>query len=118
MMKKMRIPDVGVNFTHNKLFVAMISKDNLSAFNIFGFWKLSNDVKFACSYNHGGKTTGNFSLGLAYSALKDTTLKAKVTTQGQCISCGAKHVLAKGFTLTSGLSYNVEKRDFSYGLKI
>jgi hypothetical protein len=106
-------PDFGVRYLSGPLFCSLLAKDKLSTYNASLFYKASPDVKCAATYQHGGKGSGNFTVGLAYKGLA----KVKVT-QDQTLSCSVKHSVAKGFTFLGGVSYNMQKGSHSAGLQL
>jgi len=115
--KTLTAPDLGVHFLKGPYFCSLMAKEKLSAFTAHGFYKANDKLKCAATYVHGGKSSGNCSLGLFYELMKGTTMKAKVA-QDQSISCSVKHEVSKGFTLIGGGKYDSKKGDYTYGLQL
>jgi len=109
--------EVCARVSHGALFASLSAKEQLSVFTARTFYKVSNDLKCAANYNHCGKQSGTFTVGVHYQANSDTSVKAKVQ-QDQSLSCTVKHVLSKGFTLLGGGKYDTKKGDFTYGLQL
>merc|ERR1711972_865775 len=107
------IPDFGVRFLSGPFFCSLLAKEKFGAFSAHGFYKATPDIKCAATYQHGGKASGNFTLGLSYKGL----YKVKVA-QDQSICCSVKHSVAKGFTLLTGAKYSCKKGDYSYGVQL
>merc|ERR1711972_1318012 len=107
------IPDFGVRFLSGPFFCSLLAKEKLGAFTAHGFYKATPDVKCAATYQHGGKASGNFTVGVSYKGL----YKMKVA-HDQSVCCSVKHSVAKGFTVLGGLKYNVKKGDCSYGVQL
>jgi len=107
------IPDVGLRLHSGDFFCSLLAKEKLGSFTAHGFYKANKDIKCALTYQHGGKASGNFTLGASYQGL----YKVKVA-QDQTICCSAKHSFAKGFTVLGGLKYNMKKGDHSYGVQL
>jgi len=110
-------PDLGVHFLKGQYFCSLVAKDKLSVYTAHGFYKANDKLKCAATYAHGGKSSGNCSLGLFYELMKGTTVKAKVA-QDQSVSCSVKHEVSKGFTLIGGGKYDTKKGDYTYGLQL
>jgi len=107
------IPDFGVRLLSGPYFCSVLAKEKFGAFTAHGFYKATPDVKCAASYQYGGKSNGNFTLGVSYKGL----YKVKVA-QDQSICCSVKHSAAKGFTVLSGLKYDIKKGGYSYGVQL
>eukprot|EP00928_Gymnodinium_smaydae_P040091 TRINITY_DN2724_c0_g1_i7.p2 TRINITY_DN2724_c0_g1~~TRINITY_DN2724_c0_g1_i7.p2 ORF type:complete len:241 (+),score=74.42 TRINITY_DN2724_c0_g1_i7:90-812(+) len=110
-------PDVGLRLAKDALFCSVLAKEKFSVFTAHGFYKASDVLKLAATYEHGGKKSGSFSVGLAYDVAKGTTVRAKVQ-QDQTISCGVKHAVSKGFTVLCGGKYDTKSQGVSYGLQL
>jgi hypothetical protein len=115
--KTLTAPDLGVHFLKGPYFCSLIVKDKLAVYTAHGFYRASDKLKCAATYAHGGKSSGNCSLGLFYELMKGTTVKAKVA-QDQSVSCSVKHEVSKGFTLIGGGKYDTKKGDYTYGLQL
>jgi len=124
---KSLIPSVGVNFQSGDMFASIIVKNELQVFSGHGFYKVSDDIKLAASYQQGGKDSGNFAVGAAATINKETTARAKFeSTKGQGkVSVAFKRDLAKGTccglagtTVLGGVSYDVSSGGFGYGAKL
>mmetsp|Transcript_43175 Transcript_43175/g.66345 ORF Transcript_43175/g.66345 Transcript_43175/m.66345 type:complete len:277 (+) Transcript_43175:60-890(+) len=116
-MANITCPDVGVRLLSGKFFCSLLAKEKLSAFTAHGFYKATNELKCAATYDYGGKKNGNFSLGIACDVQKGTKLKVKVQ-QDQSVSCSLKHEVSKGFSLLAGGRYDTKKKDYTYGLQL
>jgi len=110
-------PDLGVRMLQGPYFGSLMLKDGFKTTTAHGFYKASDKLKCAATYTHGGKASGNFSLGIFYELMKGTSLKAKVA-QDQSVSCSVKHELSKGFTIIGGGKYETAKGDYTYGLQL
>jgi len=110
-------PDLGVRFESGPFFGALLAKEKLSVFTAHACLKARDDLKVACCYEHGGKKSGNFGIGLAYNVVKGTTVKAKVVQDGS-ISTGLKHDITKGFTVLAGVKYEPKNGKHSLGLQL
>jgi len=97
-------PDFGVRYTQGPFFCALLAKDALKAYNASVAYKANADFHCAASYQHGGKGSGNFTVGLSYKGFA----KLKVD-QSQTISCSYKHKVSKGFTVLGAASFNAAK---------
>ncbi|CAK0831093.1 unnamed protein product [Prorocentrum cordatum] len=78
-------------------------------------YRASDRLKGAATYTHGGKGSGNCSLGLFHELMKGTTVKTKVA-QDQSFSFAVKHEVSKGFTWIGGGKYDSKKGDYTCGL--
>lgn len=116
-MKNLTSPDLGANLASGPLFVSLLSKESFKVFTAHGSYKLCPPVSAAATYEYGGKKSGQYSVGLAYSVVKGTTLKAKVQ-QDKTVSASLKHELTKGFTLLAGAKYNLTSGSPSYGFQL
>jgi len=115
--KTLTAPDLGINFLKGPYFCSLMAKDKLAVYTAHGLYNANDKLKCAATYAHGGKSSGNFSLGLFYELMKGTTVKAKVA-QDQSVSCSVKHEVSKGFTLIGGGRYDTVKGDYTYGLQL
>mmetsp|Transcript_95516 Transcript_95516/g.221564 ORF Transcript_95516/g.221564 Transcript_95516/m.221564 type:complete len:279 (-) Transcript_95516:164-1000(-) len=113
----LKAPDVGARLESGPLFCALLAKEKFSVFTAHAFYKASSQLKMACSYEYGGKKSGNFGVGLAYTASPGTLLKVKFQ-QDKSISCGVKHDFSKGFTLLAGAKYGIADKKQSVGLQL
>jgi len=116
-MDNMSKPDLGIRLESGKFFGALLAKEKLSVFTAHACYKAMPDLKVAGSYEHGGKKSGNFDLGLAYQVKQGTLMKAKYQQDGN-ISVGLKHDLAKGFTMLLGTKYGTKDGNSSWGLQL
>jgi len=107
------LPDFGVRFQQGPAFCSLLAKEKFGVFSAHAHYKVNQDVQCAATYQHGGKGSGNFTVGASYQGL----YKVKFA-QDQTLSCSAKYTLSKGFTLLGGVSYNVPKGSPSYGLQV
>jgi len=106
-------PDFGIRLLSGPFFCALLAKDKFKTYDASLFYKANADLKCAVTYQHGGKASGAYTLGLAYKGIG----KVKVD-QKQTISCSVKHAVSKGFTLLGGASYNLSKGNTSYGVQL
>eukprot|EP00438_Fugacium_kawagutii_P016472 Skav211465 [mRNA] locus=scaffold379:289930:301597:- [translate_table: standard] len=116
-MKAPWCPEVGVRAVYGNYFAALLAKEKFSEFTASCHYKAMDNVRVAGSYVYGGKKSGNFTLGLAYSCNKNTTMKVKVE-KDMAVSCGVKQTIAKGFTLLGGMKFDTNKGERSYGLQL
>jgi len=107
------LPDVGVRYQNGPAFCSLLAKEKFGTFNAHAHYKVNPDLQCAATYQHGGKGSGNFTVGAAYQGL----YKVKFA-QDQTLSCSAKYKLAKGFDILGGLAYNVAKGSHSYGVQV
>merc|ERR1712194_840694 len=91
------LPDVGLRFQDGALFCSVLAKEQLKTVSAHAFYKVNPDVNCAATYR------GLYKVKFA---------------QDQSVSCSYKHSFAKGFTVLSGLSYNVAKGSHSYGVQL
>lgn len=110
-------PSMGVNFASGDFFGSVIAKQQFTEFTAHGFYKVSNDIKVAATYQQGGKTSGNWAAAGAYTFSPDLTAKAKFD-QSQTVSLGFKRAVAKGTSLVGGMSYAVSNGAITYGAKL
>lgn len=111
-------PELGVRYASGPIFASLQVKEGFSAFNLNGFYKVSDVLKVAGNYQVGGSKNGNFSAGLAYALMQGTTLKAKAD-QSQSVSVSVKRDISKGFTVTAGGKYDISgSKPFSYGVSL
>jgi len=106
-------PDFGVRLLSGPFFGALLATEKFKTYNASAFYKVNADVKCAATYQHGGKASGAFTVGLGYKGIG----KVKVD-QNQTVSCSVKHSPSKGFTLLTGASYNAKKGATNYGLQL
>merc|ERR1712107_876149 len=71
-------PDVGVRVASFPVFGSLTATQGLSVFNVTGHYQAQDNLKFAAAYEHGGKNSGTASVGVAFTPVKGTNLKAKV----------------------------------------
>jgi hypothetical protein len=106
-------PELGIRLLSGPFFCSLLAQDNFKTFKASAFYKANPDFKCAATMQHGGKADGSFTVGVAYKGLG----KIKVT-HDQTVSCSVKHDLAKGFTILTGASYNVQKGNTSCGMQL
>jgi len=107
------LPDFGVRFLHGPFFCSLLAKEKLGVYTAHCFYKATPDIKCAATYTHGGKASGNCSLGISYQG----KYKVKVA-QDQSVCCSVKLPIAKGFTKLVGAKYNLKKGELSYGVQL
>jgi len=110
-------PHFGLRYEEGPYFLSCLAKEGFSVFNAHGLYKASNDLKFAGTYQHGGKQAGNFSFGLAYTMRKGTSLKFKVM-EDRNIQAGLKHEVAEGFNVLAGCKCGMASGKKSFGLQV
>lgn len=115
--KNFTAPDVGFRAEYGPAVLALLSKQKLSAFSLFANIQARDDLKVAASYEVGGKSSGNFSLGMDWKISNQTSLKSKIQQDGS-FSATIKIILAKGFNVLAGGKHNVNNNDMSYGLQV
>jgi len=107
------IPDFGVRLLSGPYFCSLLAKEKFGAFTAHGFYKATPDIKCAATYQHGGKASGNFSIGVSYKGL----YKFKVA-QDQTVFFGMKTSIAKNFTMLTGSKLNIKTGEHSAGVQI
>lgn len=110
-------PDIALRFNQGPLFAALMVKEKFGNYQASAVYKANSDLKCAATYSYGGKTNGNFAVGLAFNAKGGNVIKVKAQ-QDQSLSLTLKHQAALGFTVHAGGKYNVKKGDFTYGLQV
>jgi len=121
------VPAVGVSYASGSdIFASIIAKNTFSEFTVHTCCKLNKEsasnvpfcelLKVAATYQHGGKTNGNWSVG-GSAAVGDITAKAKLD-QSMTASVACKKDLAKGTTLFAGVNYNINSSAMGYGAKV
>lgn len=109
-------PDFALRHVTGPLFVSFLAKE-LATFTAHCHFNVSDELKFACTYQHGGKQSGDFGLGLAHTVQKGTSLKLKVT-QDMNVQAGLKHEVTPGFTMLAGCKYETQTGMPSFGLQV
>jgi hypothetical protein len=103
---------LGIRYASGPLFAAVMAKDMMSTFSVFGYYKPCDPVKIACSYEIGGKKNGAANVGAEYVVDKSTKVKAKVN-QDMAATCALKRDVAKGFTVSASIDSKM-----SYGFQL
>jgi len=116
-MDTLTTPDVGLRIVQGPLSCALIAKEKFGVYTAAACYKAASDLKVACTYEQGGKKSGSYSVGLAYTVQPGTSVKAKIQ-QDKSVSCGVKHDLAKGFTIVSGFKYGLTDGKQSFGCQL
>lgn len=111
-MANIASPDLGVRMLYSGVFASLYAKQNFSAYSTSCHYKVADKCRAAATYEIGGKTNGQFSLGVAYDLSSDTKVKAKVA-QDMSLSCSVKHAVSKGFTVVAGAKLDAGKMDIS-----
>jgi len=111
------VPNMGASFLSGDFFASILAKNTFSEFTGHGHYKVSNDMKVAATYQHGGKTTGSWAVGGSAAVGADTVAKAKFESNNT-LSLAVKRSLAKGATLFAGLSYGLNNGQVGYGAKL
>jgi hypothetical protein len=114
-MGNLASPDVGCRYVSGPIFASLLATSSFSVFKVHSFYKVSDDVKLACFYEHSAKPNGG--AGLAYKINSDTSLKAKVL-MNQDICTTVKYGLSKGFTVLFGAKYNLGGGFKGWGLQV
>lgn len=109
-------PDLGARVLYGNFFASIYAKEKFGAYSAGCHYKCSDKMRWAATYEHGGKLNGQCSLGVAYDVAAGTKVKAKVA-QDQSISCSVKHDVTKGFTVVAGAKANATGI-CSYGLQL
>lgn len=115
--KDLASPDLGVRFQQGPMFASLFVKEKFSAFTAHGFYKVSDVLKVAGTYQHGGKQNGSFTGGMLYDVMKGTALRAKVDNTST-VHVGVKHELQKGFSVVLGAKYAAANGNITPGLQI
>jgi len=110
-------PSVGVNFVTGDLFASLIAKNTFSEFTGHAHYKVSNDIKVAATYQHGGKNNGTYAVASTVPIGFDVTAKAKFDSTNT-LSFAFKRALAKGTTAFGGLTYGLNDGKIGYGAKL
>lgn len=115
-VKNVTAPNLGVRVEYGRTVAAVLATQ-FSVLNCHACVQARDDLKLACSYDYGGKTSGHFGLGAAYRVNGSTSLKAKVQQDGS-LSGTLKHDLSKGFTFLAGGMFNLSSGKTSFGLQL
>jgi len=115
--KNLAAPDLGVRLQYGEGVVAILAKQQLSIFSLLAAVQARKDLNIAGSYEHGGKSSGSFGLGVAYKLSDKASLKAKLQQDGSLLGT-VKYDLSKGFTLLAGGNFSVNRGLSSYGLQL
>lgn len=107
-------PDLGCRVVSGPYFASLLAKDKFKVYTANLAYTVSKELKVACTYVQGGKSSGSYSAGLAYALAAGTSIKAKIA-QDMTVSTSVKHELAKGMTLIAGAKYG---KDVTYGVKL
>merc|ERR1719229_821497 len=94
-MDTLTTPELGVRFLKGPYFCSLLAKEKFGSYTAHCYYKVSNDIKCAATFDYGGKKTGNFAVGGSYQALAGTLLKAKVL-HDQSVHASVKHNVSKG----------------------
>jgi len=113
----MNMPDFGLRYQQGKVFASLYAKEALGTLTAHSNYKVSDDLQVACTYQHGGKQSGNFGLGLAYTVQKGTVLKLKLL-KDMNVQAGLKHEVAKGFTVLAGCKHDAKSGKQSFGVQV
>jgi len=111
------MPELGARILSGPLFGSLFVKEKFTVFTAHSMYKANDTLKFAASFEYGGKKTGDFSVGCVYDLAKHCKVKAKVQ-QDQSVSTTVKYDLAKGFSLLGGGKYGIKNGSVSYGLQV
>jgi len=110
-------PNTGASFQFGDMFAAIVAKNTFSEFTGHAFYKATDDIKVAASYQQGGKTNGAWAVGGAYAIRKDLSAKAKVESNNT-VSVAVKTDLAKGLSLLAGVNSGFDGSGMKYGAKL
>jgi hypothetical protein len=109
-------PDAGAMMEQGAITGSILAKNKFTEFSVGAVYKVSGDVKVACSAEVGGKKTGQWALAGTY---KFGDIATKFKLGYDLTASGAfKKDLAKGTSLTAGASYNVNSGASAYGFKL
>eukprot|EP00406_Dinophysis_acuminata_P006489 CAMPEP_0179235612 /NCGR_PEP_ID=MMETSP0797-20121207/13502_1 /TAXON_ID=47934 /ORGANISM="Dinophysis acuminata, Strain DAEP01" /LENGTH=284 /DNA_ID=CAMNT_0020942843 /DNA_START=61 /DNA_END=915 /DNA_ORIENTATION=- len=111
------MPDFGLRHQQGKVFASIYAKEGLKSLTAHGNYRVSDELQVACTYQHGGKQSGNFGVGLAYALQKGTLLKLKVL-KDMNIQAGLKYEVAKGFTVLAGCKHDTKSGKQSFGVQV
>lgn len=104
-------PDFGIRTHSGNLFASLLAKDAFKTYNAAIFYK-AEGFKCAATYQHGGKGSGDYALGIAVG-------KGKIKIdQKQNVSCCIKHDISKGFTLLGCISANPKQGGLNAGVQL
>jgi hypothetical protein len=110
-------PSMGASYTHGDIFASVIAKNKFSEFTVHGLYSMdASKIKLACSYQQGGKKSGQWAVGGSAGLGSDMTAKAKF--DGTNVSATLKKDLAKGTKLFGGLAYNLQDGNMTTGAKL
>lgn len=109
-------PNVGVNYTAGDVFAAVVAKSQFTEFNVHALYQATAEAKLGATYQHGGKKSGDWTIGAAYQVSRDLSAKAKFDSN-QTASLAFKKEFAKGTTLFGGVSYAMSGK-VTYGAKL
>jgi len=110
-------PAVGASFQFGDMFASVVAKNMFSEFTCHAFYKATDDIKVAASFQQGGKTNGAWAVGGAYAIRKDLSAKAKVESNNT-VSVAVKTDLAKGLSLLAGVNSGFDGSGMKYGAKL
>lgn len=113
-MATMTAPDLGCRYVSGPIFASLLAKKKLSEFTAHSSYKVSDDIKVACTYTHSAKP--DFAVGASYKINKDASVKAKVL-KNQDVCTTVKYGLSKGFTVLFGMKFNASGYQ-SWGLQV
>jgi len=108
-------PDVGCRYISGPVFASLFATKGFSVFKAHTFYKVSDDIKLACFYEHAAKPSGG--AGAMYKVDGSTSVKAKVM-MNRDVCATLKYGLSKGFTVLFGAKYNVGEGFKSWGLQV
>jgi hypothetical protein len=112
-----KMPEVGANFASGQFFGSVTTKD-FKAFVGHGFYNVSADVKVAGTVEISKMAAiSKWGVGGVFSPGYGVTAKAKLES-GMLLSYGLKKAIAKGFNVTAGGSYDVNKQESKLGMKV
>lgn len=116
-LKNIQSPDLGVRVEYGKVVASLLVKDKFSTGAVNACVTANKDLKVALYANAASNKPPRMGLGLAYSVVKGTSVKAKIEDANQ-VSASVKHDLAAGFTVSAGGKYNIASGALDYGLSL
>jgi len=111
-------PSVAASYQHGDIFASVVAKEKFSEFTAHALYSLNaNNAKLVATYQHGGKTSGSWTVGGSAGGLP-MDMSAKAKFDGSLVSMTVKKDLAKGTKLFCGLGYNLGDGNMTTGAKL
>jgi len=109
-------PSTAISIKTGDIFASIVAKNTFSEFTLHKHYKVSSDMEVAATYQHGGKSNGNWAAA-ASAKVSDGTAKVKFESS-QNLSATYKKELAKGTSLLCGGKFNIGSGDMAFGAKL